>query len=447
MDKQMAGEIMKKLTGYTKYYGVVNIQGSRQGVTRFANSEISQNVNQSDLSVALTLYDGKKEATCRTNVLDDEGLKQLVKDTENLLAVTPKGEFDPMPWKPFAASGIDNDKQLSAVYNAKGRVEAVKAGVESLEADFTAAGALILEKKIAVYGNSDGVNGGDILFAELDNVQFNTVVTNTTTGADGGAECLSHKSGGLDISRGFSQAQRKSALGANPTALDGGEYTVILSPQAVGDLVFYLTWSLNAKRIMDGLSFCDGTAATVGATPIFGENISIYDDVNDPRVFPWYFDYEGYKRQPIPLIEKGAVKNILHDSKTFRLMEGIGELTGHAYSNKGLGGFALHTVMTGGETSQEAMIKSTKKGLLVSELHYTNFVNPRALQLTGLTRNGTFLIEDGEIAGAVSTMRFTQSLLEAFNNVEALSKELTIINNGGWAAVVPAAKIGRFCFP
>ena len=444
MDADFIAGLIKKLTSYTKYYGVVNIQGSRQGVTRFANSEISQNVNQSDLSVSLTLHDGKKEATCRTNVLDDDGLKQLARDTESLLALIPEGEFDQMPWKRLVLPLIESDKNLTAIYDAKGRAEAIKEGIESLggpTSDFTAAGALILEKKISAYGNSES---SGILFAELDNVQFNTVVTNTTTGADGGAECLSHKAGGLNITKAFCEAKHKSALGANPITLDGGEYTVILSPQAIGDLVFYLTWSLNAKRIIDGLSFCDGTSETIGKAQIFGENINIYDDVNDTRVFPWYFDYEGYRRQPLPLIEKGVVKNILHDSKTSRL---IGGPAGHAYSNKGLGGFSLHTVMAGGDVSQEEMIKSTKRGLFISELHYTNFVNPRALQLTGLTRNGTFLIEDGEITKAVSTMRFTQSLLKAFNNIEALSKEQTVVNNGGWAAVMPAAKIGRFCFP
>jgi len=443
MDRTKAVELIKKLTSYTQYYGVVNIKGNRQGVTRFANSEISQNVNQSDISISLTLHDGKKEATCSTNVLDDEGLKQLVQDTENLLAVTPQGKFDRFSWKESSLPSIKNDRDLATVYDAKGRVEAVKRGVDSLSADFTAAGALILEKKIAAYGNSE-TSPDQILFAELDNVQFNTVVTNNVTGADGGAECLSYRADELNISEAFSQAKQRSVLGANPITLDGGEYTVILSPQAIGDLVFYLTWSLNAKRIANGLSFCN---EVLTGAQIFGENINIYDDIDDPRVFPWYFDYEGCKRQSLSLIENGVVKNILHDNKTACLTNIDGAPTGHAYSNKGLGGFSLHTVMAGGDSSQDEMISNTKKGLYISELHYTNFVNPRTLLLTGLTRNGTFLIEEGKIAQAVSTLRFTQNLMEAFNNVTALSKDLTVINAGGWASVMPAAKIEGFCFP
>jgi len=426
--------LIKKLTSYTKYYGVVNIRGEQQGVTRFANSEISQNINQSDISVSLTLHDGKKEAVCTTNVLDDDGLQQLARDTESLLEISPEGDFDANPWKKITLPNYENDAELAVSYDAEGRVEAIKKGISSLKADCTAAGALILEKKIAAYGNSES-SEGDILFADLDNVQFNTVVTRN--GADGGAECLSHRAGELNIPGAFLKANDRAILGSDPVTLDGGEYTVVLSPQALGDLVFYITWSLNAKRIADGMSFC---VADLTESPAFGKNISIYDDVNDPRVFPWYFDYEGYKRRPLPLVDKGVVKNILCDTKT-------GSPTGHAYSNKGLGGASLHTVMPGGGVPEKELVRFTERGLFISEFHYTNFVNPRTLQVTGLTRNGTFLIEGGEITRAVNTMRFTQNLLEAFNNVKALSKDLVTINNDGWAAVMPSALIERFCFP
>jgi len=432
MDKNIAQDIIKKLTSYSKYYGVVNIDGYQQGVTRFANSQISQNVNQSDVSVSLTLYDGKKEATCTSNVLDEEALKQLARDTEDLLAVAPPGDLEYTPNKIEEVPEIENDKDIALKYNAKGRAEAIKEGVANLAPDLTAAGALILEKKIAAYGNNES-----ILFADLDNVQFNTVVSLAESNSDGGAECLSHKVEELDIPAAFAQAQRRAVLGANPNPLEGGEYTVVLSPQAVGDLVFYLTWSLNAKRIADGLSFYTDKSLT------FGKNINIYDDVNNPQVYPWYFDYEGNKRQVLPLIEQGEVKNILCDAKT-------GKVTGHALSNKGNGGYSLHTVMTGEDVlqGQDDMISNIKRGLFISELHYTNFVNPQKLIVTGLTRNGTFLIEDGKFSKAVSTMRFTQNLLQAFNSVSAISQETAIVNSfGGWAAVMPYAVIEGFSFP
>jgi|GEM_PF-2485699 len=445
MDREYAAQLVKKLCSYTKYYAVVNIEGRNQGVTRFANSEISQNVNQSDVSVTLTLHDGKKEATCSTNVLDDDGLKKLASDTEAMLEVSPPGDFEYVPWRKSTLRKIENDPEITRRYDAKGRVDAVKEGVSGHAAEYTAAGALILEKKLSAYGNSES-EADEVLFAELDNVQFNTVITNSVTKADGSGESISHRTDGLKIAEAFSQAKQRAVMGANPITLPGGEYTVVLTPQALGDLAFFVGWSLNAKRVADGMSFASAGPEHIEA-PNMGRNISIYDDVNDPRVFPWYFDYEGFKRRPIPLVEKGDVKNLLHDTKTARLMKKGGKPSGHALTNKGMGGFARHMVVLGGYSTQDEIIRGTERGLFISNFHYTNFVNPRSLQVTGLTRNGTFLIENGKITNAVSTMRFTQNLLEAFNNVMAVSRELTTVDAGGWAAVMPSVVIEGFAFP
>ena len=432
MDKQLALDLVKKLTSYTKYYAVVNINGQNRGVSRFANSEISQNVNQSDLQISLTLHDGKKEATSSTNVLDEDSLKKLVKDTENMLAVSPAGEFEVTEWNPPNIKDTENDKTLAEVYNAKGRAEAIKKGVESLDG-LSAAGALVLQKTINAYGNSSKPEA--TLFSEFDNVQFNTVVS--CNGADGGGESVSHKASDLNIQGAFLQAKQRALMGANPISLDSGEYSVILTPEALGDLMFFLTWSLNAKRISDGASFL----STLTDKQFFGKNISIYDDVNDSRTFPIYFDYEGNKRQTMPLIESGVVKNILYCNKT--AAKASVQSSGHALSNKGVGGYAMNIVMQGGDSSKDDMIKNTERGLFISEFHYTNFVNPKNALVTGLTRNGTFLIENGKLGKAVNTMRFTQNLLEAFSNVTDLSEELSVVGS----TVVPYAKIKGFKFP
>ncbi|MCL2399278.1 MAG: TldD/PmbA family protein [Defluviitaleaceae bacterium] len=444
MDKDLACTLIEKVKKLTsdKYCSVINIEGTRQNVTRFANSEISQNTNKSDINMSLTLHDGRKEATCGTNVLNDEGLQRLVKDAESLLAISPQGNYEFASWGKPSLHTTESDKELRLIYDAKGRAETIKEGIKDFETDFTAAGALVLENKISAYGNS---YSDEVLFASLDNVQFNTVVTHKPSNADGGGECISHQANQLNIKEAFSHAKHWATLGSdtsNLVTLNGGEYTVVLSPMAVGNLVAFLGWSLNAKRVADGLSFCNSSLSNA---PKLGENINIYDDVNDSRVFPWYFDYEGNKRQTIPLIEKGVVKNLLYDNKTAHLLGA--EQKGHAYSNKGNGGASLHTIMLGGDSTQEEVIKSTTRGLYISDFHYTNFVNPCTLQLTGLTRNGTFLIEDGQITKPVTTMRFTQNILEAFTNVEVISKELTVVNDDGWASVMPSIKIERFCFP
>lgn len=440
MDRQQAVNLIKKLTSYTKYYGVVNIEGVQQGITRFANSQISQNTNKSDLSVSLTLYDGKKEATCTSNVLDDDALKRLAKDTEDLLSCVPKGEHDIFEWRRQPVKIAENDKDLPVFYNASGRADTIKQGISTMGDGLVASGALVLEKKIVVYGNSTNTED-EILFTNLDNVQFNTVVTSTTDSAAGGGETISHRFGGLNIAGAFEQAKQRAVMSANPINLSGGDYTVILTPEAVCDLVSYITWSLNAKRVHDGLSFCDGN---LPQTTSMGGNITIFDDVNDSRVFPLCFDYEGNQRRTVQLVRHGVVKNLLFDNKTAHLMGA--RPTGHAVSNKGSGGYSLHTVMVGGDSSIEEMIKNTERGILVSEFHYTNFVDPAFMQVTGLTRNGTFLIEKGNITRAVDTMRFNQNLVQALDNVSALSKKLSTVNAGGWACVMPAIAIERFNF-
>jgi len=445
MNKDQAAELIKKLTSSSKHYSVVNIVGREEAVTRFAKSSISQNVNLSDISVSLTMYDDKKEVTCTTNALDDSGLKQLVDDTERLLYAAPEGEFTPFPLEIEEDNFSSNASTCISSFDAKCRAEAIKEGVEKLPEGFISAGALMLEKKLAAYGNSENSN---IRFSTLDNVQFNTVTTHSISGADGGGECISHQIDEIrqNIPDTFAQAHERAARGANPVTLNAGQYTVILSPVAMGDLMTFVIYSLCAKRVEDGVSFYTPDIQEA----VFGSNITVKDDVNDPRIFPWPFDYEGHKRQSLSLIEKGAVKNILHDNKTAQRMNM--SLTGHAISNKGLGGLSFHTVMDGGDKSLEEIIQDTSQGIFISELHYTNFVNPRALQITGLTRNGTFLIENGKLSNAVKTLRFTQNLIEALNSVTALSLEQTkVISSwgsfaGGWAALMPAVRIEKFNF-
>ncbi|MCL1997684.1 MAG: TldD/PmbA family protein [Turicibacter sp.] len=432
-----AAAIIEKVTSYTKYYGVVNIHGGTQNVCRFANSQITQNTNNSDWNVSLTLHDGKKQASGTSNVLSDEGLKKLANDVENLLLAAPSGEHDIFPWSYPFIEQTETDKDLAVFYSTNGCADAIKKGVELLDSDTTAAGALTLERKIAAYGNS---GTSSLLFSALDNVQFNTVVTGPD-GAAGSGDCISHRLNGVDIQGAFQRAKERSQMARNAVAIDNEEYTVVLTPQALANLLLFVTWSLNAKRVSDGLSFCSGDLKNTS----FPKYIKIYDDVHHDKVFPLYFDFEGNQRSVIPLIENGSAQNILFDNKTAALAGK--RTTGHAVSNEGYGGYSLHTVMAGGDSSPADMIASVKRGLFISEFHYTNFVNPSKLQVTGLTRNGTYLIENGKIVRAVKNMRFNQNLVEALNNIVALSQEVEVVDTmGGWANVVPYALAERFNF-
>jgi len=425
--------ITRKLESYTKYYATVNISSSSRGTTRFANSEISQNITITDTAVSLTLYDGKKEATTSTNVLADDGLKQLVKDAEAMLAFVPEGEYEAFKMSEEPLEERPYKGELAAAFDVNARAAYVKEGMAHVEDGFTAAGALELSRTAIAVGNSNGA----FRYAAYDEVNFNTVVTHAD-GTAGAGECHSY-TGIPDIIGEFKKAQAtsKAAMGAASPEL--GAHTVVLSPLAFGTLVSFLNYTLSASAVDSGMSFATGKLGH----KFFGENLTITDDVNCPCSRPIFFDYEGTPRKAITLVDKGVVSSFMYDNKLAKKHNAAN--TGHAVSNKGRGGYAANLQVAGGDMSLEEIIASTKKGIFINEFHYTNFVNPRNLQLTGLTRNGTFLIEDGKLTTPISTVRYTQSLLDAFNAITAISKERTKVNGMG-IMLVPAVRIEGFHF-
>jgi predicted Zn-dependent protease len=203
--------------------------------------------------------------------------------------------------------------------------------------------------------------------------------------------------------------------------------------------MFYALWGLNGDFTGSGASY----ASDKLQKKVFGGNITVVDDVNQEGTIPLTFDSEGYRRQPLALIENGVIKNFVHDSKTAH--KAGAKPTGHALSVYGSGGFPLNVVMSGGNSSVEEMIKTTERGILVTHFHYTNFVNPKTLQVTGLTRDGTFMIENGKISYPIMNMRFTENLIEAFNSVTAISAERERVGQYG-ISLFPAVKIENFHF-
>lgn len=434
LDKQTAQNIIEKLVTATKYDATVVINASEQGVTRFANSEINQNVNIADTDVSLTLYDGKKEVTCSANVLTDEGLKKLVNDAEAILPFVPDGEFPRFPLSGETIPEQADDARLRESFNVTERAARIKEGVSSLSQGYTAAGALELQRTAFAVGDKNIFR-----YAAFDGMFFNTVVTHED-GAAGSAECVSYVADGTDLSAAFQKAQRTAQMARNPVSVDLGAYTVVLSPVAFGDLMSFVAMPLCAKWIEDGDSFAIGKLGQ----RVFGPNIHLRDDVTHPGTRPLFFDYEGHKRQALSLIEGGVIKHLLYDNKTAARQKA--QNTGHALSNKGYGGYPMNLVMEGGDQTTEEIIAGTNKGIYINEFHYTNYVNPRSLQVTGLTRNGAFLIEDGKLGRAVTTLRFTQSLIDSLNAVTALSKERVKINGYEAIHLFPAVRIEDFHF-
>ncbi len=225
-------------------------------------------------------------------------------------------------------------------------------------------------------------------------------------------------------------------LGVDPKAIEPGRYTVILEPAAVGDLCYFLAEGFNAQQVDEGRSFLSGK---VGET-VFGQNIDIDDDPYHPLIQGRPFDGEGVPTKKVSLVEKGVVKGLVYDRKTAAKLGK--EPTGHGLPVPNVEGAHPSSIsMKGGTSSIEEMIKSTKKGILVTRLWYNRLVDPMKLIITGMTRDGTFWVEDGKISHGIKNLRYNQSLIELLNHVDAATPQERM-----WGYAVPGILAREFNF-
>ena len=431
-NKKQCKEILLKAIDSTRCRVNAALHGSEQKTTRFANSEISQNVSISDMDLTVTVFEGRKSASCSTNVLTDEGIKELVRDAEELLKYVPEGEFEAFEFSKEPVEEKTSDGRLSKAFGVDQRVELIKEGISFVEPGFYGAGALSLTQ--TTIGLASCTKG--FRYSSSEFVDFNTVVTHNDGTAGSGA-CCSYTSPPDVISK-FKKAQAtaKAAMGAKSPSL--GAFTVVLSPSAFGSLVNFMSYMLNAKAVDDGISFAVGKLGE----KVFGENLTLLNAVGHPELMPLLFDMEGNPGRPLTLINKGVVNELLYDNVIAK-RHGK-ESTGNAVAY-GRGGYPFHLLVEPGVQPIDDIIAGTEKGIFINEFHYTNFVNPRNLQITGLTRNGAFFIENGKLTEPMGTVRFTESLLDAFNNITAISKEQELVS--GWAtSLMPGVRIENFHF-
>ncbi|MBW9157107.1 TldD/PmbA family protein [Clostridium tagluense] len=437
LNKVAAYKIIDKVLSKCNYYTMVSIMCKEEGLTRFANSGIHQNVYTAEDSVTITVIHDKKISEVTTNLLSEEGLNSAVHDAEENLKFLPQGDVElPELTSPLEIASEDYDRTLADKFNILNRASLIKSGIDLLDKDYTAAGALSLSSLVICMGNKKNIRR----YARIDTVGFNTVVMHKD-GASGYAEYVTNKAKELDVVAMFAFAQNKCKMGINPASIEPGSYDVILEPLAVGDLLTYMSFiGFSAKNVRTGTSFLTGKLGK----RVFGENITIRDDVRNENTMPLYFDFEGYARTSLNIVENGVAKELSYDVKS-AIADNV-EPTGHSFGYAGDGGIAVNLVMEGGTHNLKELIKSTKKGLLVSRFHYMNIVDPRQSILTALTRDGLFLIENGEIKGAVKNMRFTESMLHAFNNVTGITTERTKVPGEFGFNYVPTLKIEDFHF-
>jgi predicted Zn-dependent protease len=267
------------------------------------------------------------------------------------------------------------------------------------------------------------------------------------TGA-GYAQAASRDVDEIDVEHVATTAIEKAIRSANPIDMPAGEYVVVLEENAVADMLEFLGYiGFGALHYQEGRSFMCGRMGK----DIMGKNITIWDDGYDERGFSFPFDFEGVPKRKVTLIDEGVAKALVFDTLTAGKENK--ESTGHSTGSPMGGPIPLNLFMASGDKTIEEMVKSTDKGIYVTRFHYTNVVEPINAVLTGMTRDGTFLIEGGEITRPVKNFRFTQSVLEAFSNASMIGEKAKLIGGDtGYGArfptgvVAPAMKIDSFKF-
>lgn len=412
------------------------LSAENAALTRFANSFIHQNVAESNGQLSIRVALGKKVGVAATNDLSEAGVRRVVESATTIARLQQDNpEFTSLPRPSQPVEPIAAFFDATAAATPEQRARAVSVICKKCSAvGLSGSGALTTTSRELAVANSLGV------FAYYPSTQADikiVVMSDTGSGYAEGAE-LDYAQ--LDVEALGDQAIDKAVKSRNPVALPPGDYTVILEEYAVSDILAFLSrLGFSALASQEGRSFMK-----LGEK-VLGDNVSIWDDGRDTSALAQPFDYEGVPRSRLSLIERGVAKALVYDSHTAG-KEGK-QSTGHALpAPSTFGPLPTNLFMATGAASKETMLASTKKGLWITRFNYTRAVHPLLVIVTGMTRDGTFLIENGELTQPVKNLRFTQSYLDALRNVEMIGNSAKTVTDYLGSARVPALKVGRFSF-
>ncbi len=414
----------------------VTVSSTALGLTRFTQNAIHQNMANADVSVRVRILSEGRTGVAATNDLDDGSLRALVARASDIARHAPSDPQAP-PFAKAAHISAPAGAFVSATADATPQTRATLAAdiiAAAERASLWAAGYVTTSHAGITIANSAGTR------ASFDGTACGLNVKANGPDATGFAERYGNDLAVLDGSEAGARAAENAQAGATPIALEPGAWTVILEPAAIGELLSYLTDHFSAQAYDEGSSFLSGA---LGGT-FAGSNVTIRDDYADPLHAGMPFDYEGFPKARLQLLGAGIARNIVTDARYAARLSRPN--TGHGLpAPSGSGPEPMHVVVAGGERSLEALIAETKRGILISRFWYIRPVDARKTIVTGMTRDGTFLIEDGRIAHGVRNMRFNQSILDALGSCEFAS---AAVRTGGYAysMIVPAVKIDGFRF-
>ena len=414
----------------------VNIGSGSRGNTRFAVNQASTGGDNYDTTVTVTAYAGRRSATSTTNQLDDPSLRQAVQTAERLARLAPEDpEFLPELDAQRYEEGR-NWSEATAALDPQGRAEAVRAiAAPARQGGLLSTGYLDTRIGANAVANTKGL----VAYARATAAALTTTVRTADGTGSGWAGSAHHDWSRIDAASLGARAAEKARASRNPAAVEPGRYTVVFEPTAVGNLVQFIANALAARAADEGRSFFakPGGGNKLGMK-VVDERITLLSDPFDADVAGAPFTGEGLPTRRSVWIENGVVKNLNYD-RYWAQKQGVSPTAS---------GGSLR--MSGGSSSIDEMISSTPRGLLVTRFWYLRPVDQRTILYTGLTRDGTFLIERGKITRAVKNLRFNDSPVFMLNNVEALGTPVRVSasedGGPGQAVMVPPMKVRDFNF-
>jgi PmbA protein len=465
LTKEKAADVFDRIRRFSSADEIEALfTGSHFALTRFANNTIHQNVEEENSIVSIRTNFAGRTARATTNQFDDESLQRAVAASENLARVqAPDPDLLPMP-DAQEASGRTGEapvapssrffEQTAAITPAD-RAEVVKSIVSVAgKHKLTTAGIYSnSESREGIFNSRGLANWHQQTLAEIS-------ITMLADDSSGWQKLNSPDVSNLDPAWLAETAAQKAVESAHPREIAPGKYTVILEPAAVLDIVGFMFWDYSGVAILDQRSFLN---ERIGAT-LFGENINIWDDAAHPLQAGSPFDGEGMRRRRVQLVENGVVKRVVYARATAQKMKnseyagkvGPIEPTGHGFPLPNeVGEMPMNIVFDVPEKvfgapekprSVEEMIASTERGVLVTRLWYIREVDPYEKIVTGMTRDGTFLVENGKVQCGLRNFRFNQSLIAMLSNVEAMGTPVRACGEESFDMVVPAMKVKGFNF-
>ncbi len=416
--------------------------GNESGLTRYANSAIHQNVFENNSKIFFRTVFGKQIGLASTNSLVPSDLKKTLDNScEIARNQPPSAEYPGLPG-PAKYRSVDTFDNKTAAFTPRDRAKVVKKIIRIADRKkFTLAGAFATGSGEIAVINSHGVRA----YQPITTASINMIAMSDTS--SGYASGLSRRVDEIDFEKLAHIAVEKCDRSQNPVAVEPGDYEVILEPAAVGALLEWINYiGFGSKAFQDKTSFMAGKIGR----KITSDQITIFDDGLNSETIAFPFDFEGVPKKKVTIIDRGIAKGVVYDRTTAR--KGKTKSTGHALTpdSASMGAIPLNLEMKPGKTRREAMIAGIKKGILVTRFHYINgFIDTPNAVLTGMTRDGTFLIENGQIVSGIKNLRFTDAMMRSFKSVVAISRETELVESW-WDSVgcirAPALHLGSFKF-